>query len=163
MWLFAPWFPVCFPISVNRLCAGACTYCILSCALPCNWTTTTVLSLLCSLWTCSCRRKERKERHAWSRDRISCSLGQQKLYKSNTVCKAKSVAFPIIVAVAWDLQDRSARSSQAMDFSKLWIARVFGFLSMMQPKAYESTAQDSKASKGSQQNGYQHGRIRTWK
>lgn len=77
---------------------------------------------------------------------------------------AKSIAFLIIVAVAWDLLDQSAAcSSQAINFSKLWIACVFGFLSIMQPKAYESTAQDSKASKGSQQNGYQHCRIRTWK
>lgn len=80
------------------------------------------------------------------------------------MCKVKSVGFLIILAVLWDVQDQSAaHGSQAMDFSKLWIAYVFGFLSMMQPKAYKSTAQDSKASKGSQQNGYQHGRIRTWK
>jgi len=149
---------------VNKLCAGACTHCVLSSALPYGWTTTTILSLLCHLWTLSSRRKKRKERGALSGDWISCSLGLQKLYESNTVRKAKSIAFPIIVAVAWDLQDQSAfRSLQAMDFSKLWIAYVFVFLSVMQPQAYQSTAQDGKASKGSQQNGYQHGRIRTWK
>lgn len=93
---------------------------------------------------------------------MSCSLGQQKLYKSNTVCKAKSIAFQISVAEGRDLQDQSAaRGSQAMDFCSLWTVCVFGFLSVMQPKAYGSTAQHSKASKGSQQNGHQHGRTRT--
>lgn len=80
------------------------------------------------------------------------------------MCKAKSIAFLIIVAAAWDLQEQSAaRSSQAMDFLSLWTAYSFGFLSVMQPKADESATQDSKSSEGSQRNGYQHGRIRTWK
>lgn len=63
-WMDTTGFLACFPISVNRLCAGACTCCIFSSALPYSWTTTAVLSLLCSLWNCSCSRKERKERRA---------------------------------------------------------------------------------------------------
>lgn len=110
-------------------------------------------------------QKEREEAERCLRQRlVILPPGRQKLYESNTVCKAKSIAFLIIVAAAWDLQDQSAAcSSQAMDFLGLWTAYGFGFLSVMQPKADESATQDSKSSEGSQHNGYQHGRVGTWK
>lgn len=110
------------------------------------------------------RMKGRKAGEMRLRQRLESLLpGSAEALQSNTVCKAKSVAFLIIVAVLWDLQKSAAPSSQATDFSKPWTTWAFGFLSVMQPKADESTAQDSKASQGPQQNGHQHGRIGTWK
>lgn len=49
-----------------------------------------------------------------------------------------------------------------MEFSERGTTAGLGFLPVVQPQAHESSAQDSKASEGSQQDGQQHGRTSTW-
>lgn len=128
---------------------------VLGSLLCCPWSTTRIPSLPCSWWRGWCRRKGRKERQARSRGGISCSLPQQKLYRSKASPAASLVAGGAAGAV-------QLLGSQPLEVSKLGTAAGLGSVPLLQPQPHESSAQQSTASQAGQQDGQQRGRSSTW-